>query len=258
MDRTPDITRSLDDVRAEIDRIDETLHRLIVERTALAAEVWKAKDRSMAGLAAIRPAREAEMLRAFARQHSGDMPLRVLWRIWRELIVANIRAQSPVAVHAPRKNGRGAGIWDLARAHFGFETAFTAHASAREALAAAAAEGALAVLPTDEAGAWVDDLAGRTDIRIFAALPQIVDAPRAPRAFLAGDVEIEPSGADTTVAVFNGTWAVARPAAGGRLAYAAQAGPVTLVGLAGLAGLEPAADGFTALGAHADPLIHAG
>lgn len=247
----PETTRSLGDIRAEIDRIDETLHRLIVERTALAADVWKAKDRSVAGLAAIRPAREMQMLRAFAARHAGEMPIKVLWRIWREIIIANIRAQSPFEVHAPEEAGREAGIRDLARAHFGFETAYRTHDHAADVLTAAAKAGAVAILPTSTAAEWARPLANRSDMRIFAALPQIMERPGPPTAFLAGDVAIEPSGADTSVSLIDDQ---AATISGSAPSYTLPAGAAIVTGNPGDPSAASANDGRS-LGAHADPLI---
>lgn len=258
MDTTPDKRRSLDDVRRQIDRIDETLHRLVVERTGLASEVWRAKDRSMAGLAAVRPAREARMLRAFAGRHQGQIPLPVVWRIWRELIVANIRVQAPFSVHLPDNAGGCDVLRDLARAHFGFETEFTGHRTAAAALDVAARSGAIAVLPAAGMAEWGEwGLARDGRVRIFSVLPQIVSEVAAPVAFLAGDVAIEASGADTATALFVGTASQARAAAreqGRQVAYLREAAGRCLVGLGGL---EPCGGGFSDLGAHADALISA-
>jgi len=204
MKNTSNPSATLDAVRSKIDGIDQDLQRLMAERTRLAREVWKAKDRSIAGLAALRPAREAMMLRALAKRHGGQMPLPVLWRIWRELIIANIRAQSPVAVHVAER-GKSKLIWDLARAHFGFETEMVRHGNCADALNAAARNAALAVLPADTANDWARSIGARDRFHIFCALPQITapsggDAVSAgPVVYLAGDVTLEPSGADTSV-----------------------------------------------------------
>lgn len=204
-------TFSLASVRAKLDEIDGELHRLMMERTALARDVWRNKDKSVAALAAVRPAREAQMLARFAENHKGQMPLPVVWRIWRELIIANIRAQSPIEVHVAAEfgedaNGHGDKVWDLARAHFGFETQMTRHGSADGAMEAAR-KGAVAVVSSADVARWGPESMSKGGIRIFSALPQLVTpdgATTAPRAFLVGDVELEPAGADTSVI---GVWA---------------------------------------------------
>ncbi|VAW16215.1 hypothetical protein MNBD_ALPHA09-626 [hydrothermal vent metagenome] len=242
MNKSSDPSASLKAVRAKIDRIDEELHRLMVERTELARNVWKAKDRTMAGLAAVRPAREAQMLRAFAARHRGQISLPVLWRIWRELIIANIRAQVPVAVHVA-DGGPGAGMWDLARAHFGFDTEMTRHGGAAAAVRAAAAGAAIAVLPAESADDWAGELRAQDRFCIFDALPQIV-ASRAPgplcqgpAAYLAGDVALEPTGADTSVVLVPAGHDEAMAAAdrhGLDVNACRGVGEATLLGIAGL------------------------
>ncbi|MFV2093863.1 MAG: chorismate mutase [Hyphomicrobiales bacterium] len=268
----PDRFATLDAVRAKIDSIDKDLHRLMVERTRLARDVWKSKDRSMAGLAAIRPAREAQMLRAFAKGHRGKMPLPVLWRIWRELIIANIRAQSPVAVHVAEKadDRDSHEVWDLARAHFGFDTPMTRHRHGADAVRAASRDIALAVLPAETAAEWATDLAARKRFHIFDALPQITAPhapdllPKGPVVYLAGDVALEPCGTDTSVVLVQAGRDTALKEAdrqGLRVKSCQVIGSTTLLGLDGLQASQMPADQLwgnievQALGAHADALI---
>jgi len=268
MKNNSDPSATLDAVRSKIDGIDQDLHRLMVERTWLAREVWKAKDRSMAGLAAIRPAREAQMLRAFAKRHRGRMPLPVLWRIWRELIIANIRAQSPVAVHVV-ETGDSHEVWDLARAHFGFDTPMIRHLNGGKALSAASQSAALAVLPADAAGEWSQDLSACENFRIFDALPQITapgsldEVSPGPLVYLAGDVALEPSGADTSVVMARATRQIALAAAAGQgvdVNTCRDLDGATLLGVRGL-GMAELPRGQVwgdvevwGLGAHADAL----
>lgn len=65
--------RSLETIRAELDEIDERIHALVVRRAGLADEVRHAKTDT--GAAALRPAREAQMLRRIAGFDSGRMGL---------------------------------------------------------------------------------------------------------------------------------------------------------------------------------------
>ncbi|MGE5548325.1 MAG: chorismate mutase [Solirubrobacterales bacterium] len=106
---------SLDALRREIDRIDDRIHDLIMERAALVAGIAAAKP--TAGVA-LRPAREAQIIRRLASRHGGPFPLRALVRIWREMMGALVGLQRPfsAAVYQP---ARGAGYIELARNHFG-------------------------------------------------------------------------------------------------------------------------------------------
>lgn len=199
MTRQQTNARTLDDIRAEIDRIDDELHELIVRRTALARDVWNAKGGGVhdEALAVLRPAREAAMLARLAQRHRGDMPLATLWRIWRAFIIANIRVQAPFDVYV------GGGVtasecWDLARSHFGFETGMHQLPSAGEAVAAALANAGVAVLPMADIGTWVGHIVD-SGLRVFAALPQIGPMDETPRALVIGDVAVEATGEDTTL-----------------------------------------------------------
>ena len=141
--------------RAEIDRIDDQIHDLLMRRTALAGEVSKTKRDTSS--VTYRPAREAQILRRLAGRHKGALPKTVLTRIWREIMTAMLRLQGPftVAVFAPD----GAGPYrDLARDHFGGVVPATLHQSTRSVVNAVTENAAtIGVLPLpidDETDPW--------------------------------------------------------------------------------------------------------
>jgi chorismate mutase len=119
--------RTLDEVRSEIDGIDETIHDLLIRRTQLVEDVrsikrnWRVK---------IQPSREAEILYRLVERHRGPFPKRDLVAMWRILICATLSFEGPfsVAVYAPAEDG---GYWDLARDHFGPCTPMARHGSVR-------------------------------------------------------------------------------------------------------------------------------
>lgn len=106
---------SLDHVRREIDRIDDKLHDLLMERAGLVERIASAKA---PGGIALRPGREASILRRLLARHAGPFPRSALVRIWREVMGALVGLQQPftIAVYQPE---RGAGYIELARNHFG-------------------------------------------------------------------------------------------------------------------------------------------
>lgn len=108
-------TASLDRLRREIDRIDDQIHDLLMERAGLVEQIASAKAQD--GLR-LRPGREAEVMRRLVMRHQGALPKAALVRIWREIMGALVGLQQPftVAVFQPE---RGAGYIDLARNHFG-------------------------------------------------------------------------------------------------------------------------------------------
>lgn len=109
-------------LRAEVDRIDEAIVDLLGQRLRVVGEIARVKERSTAytggARLALRPAREALILRHLVGRADGRFPKPVLVRMWRELLAATTQAQSPFAVVVHVPPGRPE-IWDLARDHFG-------------------------------------------------------------------------------------------------------------------------------------------
>ena len=86
-------------VRNRIDAIDEELHRLLIERASVIAELIQIKGTSKPG-AAFRPDREADMMRRLAQRHDGDLPFTTVEHIWREIITVFTAMQAPFGVVA--------------------------------------------------------------------------------------------------------------------------------------------------------------
>jgi chorismate mutase len=170
-DRPP----ALADLRAEIDRIDETMHRLLMERGDIIDRLIAVKKTSESG-SAFRPGREAAMMRALAARHAGLLPLDTAESIWRVIIATFTYVQAPFAVHADISGG-DAPMRDTARFHFGFTVPYRPHESAATVIAAVAkARGDLGIFRLDQgvsAGAWWRDLVGDKRPKVIARLPFI-------------------------------------------------------------------------------------
>ena len=144
---------TLDALRAEIDEIDDELHRLLMKRAEVALSIGAVKNSHGPEAGVMRPSREARLLRRLAAKEDGPLPKAVIIRLWREVIGAVLRLQGPfsVAVHAPE--GAAAGYWDLARDHFGSLTLATAHDSPQQVLhAVTAGRAAVGILPLPDGG----------------------------------------------------------------------------------------------------------
>jgi chorismate mutase len=165
---------SLADLRAEIDRIDEAMHRLLMERGEIIDRLISVKKSSETG-SAFRPGREAAMMRALAERHHGLLPLDTIESIWRVIIGTFTYVQAPYAVHADISGG-DAPMRDTARFHFGFTVPYQPHPSAAAVIrAVAGSRGDLGIFRLDQgasAGAWWRDLAGG-GARVIARLPFI-------------------------------------------------------------------------------------
>src|ERR671921_445621 len=162
-------------LRAEIDRIDEAMHRLLMERGEIIDRLIAVKKTSESG-SAFRPGREASMMRALAGRHRGLLPLDTAESIWRVIIATFTYVQAPYGVHADVSGG-DAPMRDSARFHFGFTVPYQAHPSAAEVIAAVArSRGDLGIFRLDQgasAGAWWRDLAAAGAPKVIARLPFI-------------------------------------------------------------------------------------
>lgn len=120
----------IDDLRREIDRIDDALHDLLMRRTQVVEQIGRAKSGSRVFL---RPGREAVILRRLAARHTGPLPITVITRMWRELIAGLTRLQGPYAITVWSPEDRR-GFWDVARDHFGSQTPMSAVSSVAAAI----------------------------------------------------------------------------------------------------------------------------
>ncbi|MCC6949549.1 MAG: chorismate mutase [Bradyrhizobiaceae bacterium] len=164
---------TLADLRAEIDRIDATMHALLMERGEIIGELIKVKRTQESG-AAFRPAREASMMRQLVERHRGILPLDTVESIWRVIIATFTYVQAPYAVHADFSAG-DALVRDSARFHFGFTVPLKTHLGAAAVVAAvAASKGDLGLVPAVNlagAGAWWTALEEAGAPKIIARLP---------------------------------------------------------------------------------------
>ncbi|HXW25776.1 MAG TPA: chorismate mutase [Xanthobacteraceae bacterium] len=179
---------SLVDLRRDIDRIDETMHRLLIERGEIIDRLIAAKRTQESG-SAFRPAREAEMMRRLVERHRGILPLDTAESIWRVIISTFTFVQAPYAVHADLTPGEAA-MRDTERFHFGFTVPFVTHMGAAGVVAAVAASaGDLGLVPATAvagAGAWWNALEGDDAPKIIARLPFVerADHPAALPVFV--------------------------------------------------------------------------
>jgi chorismate mutase len=176
-------TPSLTDLRREIDRIDEGMHGLLMERGEIIDRLIAVKQTQETG-SAFRPAREAEMMRRLVDRHGGILPLDTVESIWRVIIATFTYVQAPFSVHADLSAGDAA-VRDSARFHFGFTVPFVPHMGAASVVAAVSdSKGDLGLVPAfamTGVGAWWSALEFDSAPKIIARLP-FVDRPDHPAA----------------------------------------------------------------------------
>lgn len=174
----------LTDLRREIDDLDNAIHDLLIRRVEIVENISAVKKQETGGngafRGAIRPGREAQIIRRLLARHTGTLSSSVVSRIWRELISALCRLQGPleVAVCAPEKS---VGYWDLARSHYGSATPMTLHHSPQIVLRMVSeGDGVVGMLPApgsdDESPWWLHLVTSVEDApKVIARLPFVED-----------------------------------------------------------------------------------
>jgi chorismate mutase len=164
---------ALAELRREIDRIDDAMHRLLMERGEITGRLIEVKRTAEAG-SAFRPAREADMMRALVERHRGILPLDTAEGIWRVIIATFTYVQAPFRVHADFSAGEAA-MRDCERFHFGFTVPLAGHSGAAGVVAAVAGSaGDLGLVPAKAAaagGVWWAPLEPSGSPKIIARLP---------------------------------------------------------------------------------------
>lgn len=188
----------LDALRREVDRIDDAAVELLAERLHVVRSIAALKNRAAAGRPAIRPGREAAILRRLVAQADGRFPAATLVRMWRELLAATTRAQAPLNVAAYVPTGWPE-LWDLARDHFGSTAPIQRAVDAAHAVRLiGVGEADLAVLPLPNGDdGWWTDLADQSP-RIVARLP-FVAGPDGIGALVLGATPPDASGDDLSL-----------------------------------------------------------
>jgi len=192
----------LNALRQEIDSIDGDLHGLIRRRAALVGEITASKP---AGGLALRPGREAQIMRKRLATHEGGFPAAAVYRMWREMMSAFSLMQTPGLKVAVCRSNDQPGYWDLARDHFGCQVPMVAYESPPQVLAEVRANPTtIGVVPApieSDTAPWWPLLAGRepTLPNVVARLPFLVmpnARARGITALVLARIEPEESGDD--------------------------------------------------------------
>ena len=215
---------SLDSLRQEIDAIDSELHAMVRRRADLVDRISAAKP---PGGLALRPGREAQVMRQRLATHQGPFPSTAIYRMWREMMCAFTLMQTPDLKIAICRPADQPGYWDLARDHFGCQIPFVANDTPAQVLAAVRANpSTIGVVPTpieSDATPWWPLLAGRdaTLPNVVARLP-FLDMPNARArgisAFVLARMEPEDSGDDRTLVSVEAVTGLSRNRIAGALA----------------------------------------
>lgn len=217
---------SLETLRQEIDAIDGELHGLIRRRASLVGQISAAKT---AGGLAMRPGREAQVLRKRLAAHDGAFPVAAIYRMWREMISAFALMQTKNLRIAVCRPADQPGYWDVARDHFGCQIPMVAYESPAQVLAEVRANPAtVGVVPAPieaDTAAWWPLLAGgeATLPNVVARLPFLVMPNARARdisALMLARIEPEESGDDRALLVLQAPSGISRNRIAGALAKA--------------------------------------
>lgn len=189
----------INQVRAEIDRVDKALLQLIAERLELAAAVREAKS----GVRLWRPSREESHVRELAGA-MADTPTRLVSTIWAELMSSSIALQGMMKLHISLE-GDPLDVWRLVRDRFGAALPVQSYPTTSAALAAAYADlEGVAVLPAPGLMQnWWTALGpdgAMPDMKIQAGLPR-TGSQAWPSAVAVATAQLQASGDDETLII---------------------------------------------------------
>lgn len=194
---------ALEQLRREIDGIDDALHDLLLKRVEIGKRVAAAKGGDRGPY--FRPGREAQIIRRLVARNRDYLNVPTLIRFWREILSANLNMQTHVRAAVFRPAGAEK-VYDHARDHCGTSATVECLADAGAVLdRVAAGTATLAVLPgfaLAEARWWpllLVDRTGPFKPRIIARLPFFEDGSGALDAYLVAGQEPEASGDDRTL-----------------------------------------------------------
>ncbi len=205
----PDASATLDAVRRDIDRIDADLLDLIGRRFAAVERVRQMKNAGAASAGtAMRPAREARVIRRLVETRPRGVPAVLVVRLWRELIAAATVAQASMRVHVLSEWDRPRNR-DLVRFHYGATMDVVAHPGVDDLLAAIWDQRRdVAVVPFDDCGAGGPARSAAECLRylfdrdggpeIVACLPFLARTV-SPEALVVGWAPREDSGDESTI-----------------------------------------------------------
>ena len=188
-------------LRAEIDTLDDALHDLVMRRAGIVARL--AESRAKGAGPALRPGREAAILRRMLARHAGPLPRSALVRLWREVFASSTAMQASFSIVAAADPGHAKAVMRLTRAHFGATTPIRAMTTVGQALAALlAGEAALATLPAPEPEepedvAWWVRFDAQS-LQVTARLPFLAE-PGGATVLVVSATPPDPSGRDRTL-----------------------------------------------------------
>jgi chorismate mutase/prephenate dehydratase len=193
---------TLESLRREIDAIDGEIQALLELRARVVGQIGEAKKtaENSTPSGAMRPGREAIILRRLAERHKGQLPVEMLAGLWRGIISAFLRLQYPFTVYVATSQNS---VFDLARVHFGPSTPLEAADLAKVIARVGSDEYAVGVLPVPDGTQdnwWaILNTAEAGKPQVVALLPFLSPHKPGNRAYILARTTHEETGDDITL-----------------------------------------------------------
>ena len=139
---------TLEKLRGEIDLIDDAILDLLEQRYAVTRRVSRAKASGSTNTLPVRPEREREILKRLSAR-ALQVPPDDIAQVWRSILSLSARSQRAYRVMLWSPEGTRVALAGLAATRYGSTVPILWAASADEALAAAHAGDAIALIPAD-------------------------------------------------------------------------------------------------------------
>lgn len=161
---------TLADLRSQIDELDETMHRLLMQRGEIIDQLIVIKGTVQSG-SAFRPEREASMMQALVARHQGLLPLDTVEGIWRVIISTFTHMQAPYTIHCDESVGINL-MRDSGRFHFGFTVPYQGYDTTQQVIDAVThSKGDLGLVPVESKLPWWLSLTYSDAPQVIARLP---------------------------------------------------------------------------------------
>lgn len=196
---------SLEEVRSQIDRIDDQILNLVVQRFAVTARVQALKNHEpVASQLPLRPSREATILRRLlAKGKQAGLSADLLVRLWRVILNESSRKQAPITLHVSKHLNSNLALRLRLRDYFGPMQVEEYRDEAQALLQIDTARGDVCVVETEQP--WTEAfIAGRGGkAQVIATLPIFKD-DMVPKLLVIGQAPVEPTGHDETLVISEG------------------------------------------------------
>ena len=205
---------NLEDLREQIDTVDDELLALFRKRMGFVKQVGLLKTQSGNTGSLIRPAREATMMRRLIAAGSDVFSGNIIYSIWRAIIAGSTQQEAPftLSIFSPDENKTS--YW-LAREYFGADTPCRFHLNPLPALHEVASNPSIVgifPLSLNRGRPWWVDLANMPNPpSIFAVLPFAGKLPFNTETIVAlAHTPAEATGQDITLAVVEDAKSISR------------------------------------------------